>query len=124
VIATIERSEAVGYWTRMRSLALRLLAMLAVMLMPFGMTAAPAATVHHPEMATAMPMEHCPEPAPRTHSTAGFAHCAMACAAALPAVGTADAPARLLLRSSLPKAAAKMLSGIELEIATPPPRFA
>ena len=70
----------------MRATALKLLALLAVMLMPLGMAASPAAAHHQP--AAAMPMEHCPEPEPAHTTRSGFVDCTMACSAALPAVGS------------------------------------
>ncbi len=122
--SAIEAVRKPVYRTPMRPAFLRLLALLAVMLMPFGMSPAPAASVYHQQMATAMPMEHCPEPASTPQSNGVLGHCTMACAAALPAI---DAPALVSNPAAgpLPLAAAiETLSGTEPEIATPPPRRA
>lgn len=124
MIAPIEGRGIERYWPRMRSLALRLLAILAVMAMPLGMATAPAATPHHQQMAAAMPMEHCPGPESGTRSTGALAHCTMACAAALPATDLAPAVSHPVLRCSPATPSIKFLSGIEPEIATPPPRLA
>ena len=70
------------YRPRMRSALLRLLGFVIVLLMPFGMAAAPAASMQHQQMT--MPMKHCPEPDSSHHSTGAVAGCTMACASALP----------------------------------------
>jgi hypothetical protein len=104
----------------MRQIVLRLLALLAVMLMPFGMAAAPATAVQHEQMA--MPMQHCPEPGSSGHSTGALAHCTMACASALPATDLQIAGTHPVSKLVPQPALIAALSGIELEIATPPPR--
>ncbi|HWI77424.1 MAG TPA: hypothetical protein VNS53_10140 [Sphingomicrobium sp.] len=104
----------------MRSLLLRLLAFVAVVLMPFGMAAAPAAPMQHQQMA--MTMQHCPEPDSSRHSTAALADCTMACASALPATDLEIAGAHPVSRFTPKPMLVAALSGIELEIATPPPR--
>ena len=64
--------------------AWKLLTLVAVLLMPIAMTAAPAsATVHH--QGASMPMQHCPEQGSKHESKSAFAECTMACASALPA---------------------------------------
>jgi len=124
VNSAIEAGEEPVYRVRMRSVLLRLFAALAVLLMPFGMAAAPAEPTHHQqmEMAVPMPMQHCPESAPG--SNGALAHCAMACSAALPTIGSVEPFAYPVVRSSPQVPALKTLSGVEPEIATPPPRFA
>lgn len=108
------------YARRMRTFALRLLTLIALVLMPFGMSAAPAASVDHQGMA--MPVQHCPEPPSKPLSTGLVAQCSMACASALPAAELeplASQPAQpLVLRPSAQRA----LPAIALEIDTPPPR--
>ena len=107
---------------RMSRFACKLLALLAVLLMPFGMSAVPAAAVHHAH-AGAMPMEHCPEQSPGDTGKPGATECMMACSAALPAADLrlvdTGVPAKMPVRP----VAVHTLSGIELEIATPPPKF-
>jgi hypothetical protein len=98
-----------------------ILALIAVLLMPLGMTAAPAAVAHQGRSA-GMPMQHCPEQAPRHEKKSGFDECTMACSAALPA---ADSPQEaLMLIASVPNASAAtpMLHGVHPDIATPPPK--
>ena len=72
------------YCAGMRAFALNFLTLVAVLLMPFGMTAAPAAAASAEHHSPAM-MQHCPEQAPKHGGKAGFVECTMACAAALPA---------------------------------------
>jgi hypothetical protein len=109
----------------MRSLELALLALVAVLLMPFGMSAANAAAPDHQQMsAMASPMQHCPEPASSPRSKGVLADCAMACSAALPAGELAMAVSLVHTPPLLETSVLPALSGIELEIATPPPRQA
>lgn len=127
MIPAIEPVNRQVYRVPMRSVLLRLLATLAVMLMPLGMAAAPAATSHHQRITMAMPMpmpmQHCPEPAV-PGSNSAFAHCAMACAAALPAISSPEPLAQPVVRSSPQVPAITALAGVEPDIATPPPRLA
>lgn len=101
---------------------LRALLILAVLaLMPLGMmpAGAMAATEHH-EAAMA---GHCQDEE-ETDNSAGFAQCTMACAAALPAI---DAPVEAdVAMTACPLAVTRIvhLSGLEPDIATPPPRLA
>ena len=100
--------------------AWKLLTLVAVLLMPLGMAPATAAAhVHHQ---ASMPMPHCPDRQQQPSSKSGIAECTMACAAALPAVGTAsDRPLRIVCMPERP-AAAHRLDDLHPEIATPPPR--
>jgi hypothetical protein len=117
----IEAGEKRVYRRRMRPALLRLLALLAVMMMPFGMAAAPAASAHHHPMAAAMPMKHCPEVPARHAAQMGIGACTMACAAALPAVDLSRALPLIVSAPDFP-GIAKRLEGHQPEIATPPPR--
>lgn len=99
----------------------KLLVLVAVLLMPLGMPAAPATTAHHGTSAN-MPMQYCPEQAPSHHSKSGFAECTMACSAALPAV---DSPQEQYLPAAcgpVSAAASQVLRGLHPDIATPPPK--
>jgi hypothetical protein len=99
----------------------RLILLVAVLLMPLGMSSATAAAPSHHDMAGMM-RGHCPDQAPAQHHKAGFAECTMACAAALPAVEAPGAPA-VAIATELPRsAAAHQLHGLHPETATPPPR--
>jgi hypothetical protein len=106
------------YRDAMRVLILRMLVLASLMLMPFGMGAAPAASMHHQQMT----MQHCPQPDSRSHSTRALADCTMACASALPATDLQIADAHPLSKFTPRPALVAALPGIELEIATPPPR--
>jgi len=100
----------------------RLLILLAVLLMPLGMSAAPAAAHSvHSMTAADMPMQHCPDRGQK-HSKAAFAECTMACSAALPAADLArNEP---LIIATIPHALimTERLHGLHPETATPPPK--
>lgn len=100
--------------------ALRLLALLAVLVMPFGMT--PAAAANSPGHSASMPMQHCPEQGTKHESKAAFAECTMACSAALPAIKAAlDEPLSIDRAPDL-ASVAQVLHGLHPETATPPPK--
>src|SRR5690348_8481514 len=98
----------------------KLLVVLAVLVMPFGMAPAWAAAPaqHH----VAMPMQHCPEPAPNRSGKAGFVECTMACSAALPAADDAIEQPLVIICAPTGPAAAQILSGLHPDTATPPPK--
>lgn len=124
MIGTIEGAAIAGYGAPMHRAALRLFALIALLLMPFGMAAAPAAPAdeHH---SAAMAMEHCPDGQDRQQDPGGnIADCAMPCSAALPAADLSPASAIDLPRAPAEPAFQIALSGILLEIATPPPKRA
>ena len=96
------------------------LLLLAMLLMPFGMTPAAATLARH--NGAIMPMQHCPEQGSNHGSKGAFAECTMACSAALPAAEIVrDAPP---LTVSLPtgSAVAQALYGLHPDTATPPPK--
>jgi hypothetical protein len=98
----------------------KLLTLIAVLLMPFGMTAAPAAAAQH--HSASMPMQHCPEQAPKPTGKAGFIECTMVCSAALP-VGDLSRDEPQLIVCAPPEAAAvRQLHGLHPDTATPPPK--
>jgi hypothetical protein len=97
---------------------LRLLLLLAVLLMPFGM-AAPAAA--HGAGASVV-MVHCPEQPLSKGAHRHFAECTMACSAALPATELARDTPRSIVCVPAETAVAQHLHGLDPEIATPPPR--
>jgi hypothetical protein len=104
----------------MRALV-RLLALLAVMLMPFGMVPAAASAAHH-QMAS-MPMQHCPEQGSGHQPKTAFAVCTMACSAALPALDQSAAERLPIAREQGQPSLAQRLSDLHPEIATPPPKL-
>jgi hypothetical protein len=104
----------------MARLIAKLVVLIAVLMMPLGMSAAPAAA-HHGASA-AMPMKHCPEQAPSHHSKAGFVECTMACSAALPAVDFPQERHVLVASAPAEPTAAHMLHGLHPDTATPPPK--
>jgi len=102
--------------------ALRLLAFFAVLLMPFGMAAAPA-QADMPHATAAMAMEHCPGQPPTDDGTSAPEDCTMPCSAALPAAELPAASLHWFERSAAVSTAPQLLTEIELEIATPPPKL-
>lgn len=122
MIAAIEERVGGSYAAPMRSLGLRLLALIAALLMPFGMPAAAAAPSHHEQMST-MTMEHCPDPDKAPAGKGALAECTMACAAALPASDLPPPDGPVAFRVPVEPSAIATLSGIDMEIATPPPRL-
>ena len=102
----------------------RLLALVAVLLMPLGMSAAAEArsTSHH-EMA-GMPMGHCPDQESPTDSKPGIAVCTMVCAAALPAVQPAQPDCASVKAPPAENREVRALLGLNPDAADPPPRIA
>ena len=110
------------YFARMAPGLLRLVTMIAALLMPFGMAAAPAAPASGHHAAMASPTEHCPQGAPAEDTSGAPADCAMPCSAALPAADFAAARSDTLHQAAAEPALEGALAGILLEIATPPPK--
>lgn len=107
------------YLPAVRSLIIRLLLLFAVVLMPLGMSPAPAQAPHD---RTGSSMGHC-NGQHGVGKASGIAECTMGCSVALP-VSLPDcetfvpAPAVQLQASFVPAALVEQV----LEIATPPPR--
>lgn len=97
----------------------KLLILLAVLVMPLGMT--PAVAVPLGSHAT-MPVGHCPEPMPGHEKKAGLAECTMACSVALPAseIGQSERP-MVVCAPDLPDFVQE-LRGLHPDTATPPPK--
>jgi hypothetical protein len=105
------------------AMAWKLLGLIAALLMPLGMTAAPAAAAQHHGTAASMPMEHCPDQDSKAGSKAGFAQCTMACSAALPATDLGTNQPMLIVCTPTQARAAHRLQGLHPETATPPPKL-
>ena len=99
----------------------KLLAIVALVLTSFGMTAPAAAAPHHGAGA-AMAMEHCPDGDGTAGKTDGVPECAMACSAALPAADLAQPQLPTIVRAPEPGPLASLLHGLHPDIATPPPK--
>jgi hypothetical protein len=99
---------------------LRLLALVAVLLMPFGM--APVSAAQH-EHSARMSMEHCPQQAPKPTGKGQFAECTMACSAVLPAAEIAREQSLPVVSMPAGPNTAKALRGLHPETATPPPKM-
>jgi hypothetical protein len=122
VIATIEDGAIGRYWARMRTMALRLLALIAVLMLPFGMAAPAAVPAAHHSATAAMPLDHCPDQQSSVGHKGAVAECAMPCSSALPAADVSSVGAHPVGRTLVLPPLDQVLSQIELEIATPPPK--
>lgn len=100
----------------------RIVLLLAVLLMPFGMV--PAAAAGHMGPSAGMPLGHCPDQEQRHQTNNGIEVCTMVCAAALPvsAASRADKLATVQRAPVLPSLSQR-LHGLHPETATPPPRL-
>jgi hypothetical protein len=98
----------------------RLLALVAVLLMPFGM--APVSSAARHEHSASM-NSHCPQQAPKQAGKAAFAECTMACSAALPATELPREHPLLINCMPVGPSTAKALQGLHPETATPPPKM-
>ena len=106
----------------MMRLIAKLLLLLAVMLMPFGMAPAGASPNQPHAMSAGMPMQHCPEQRGKGDMKGGFADCSMACSAALPAVDRPREGHSPIAGPPTAPAAARELHGLHPDTATPPPK--
>ena len=99
----------------------RLILLIAVLLMPFGMTPAAADSGdHHATMH--MPAGHCPDQDSSGAGKAGIAACTMACSGALPASEAFGAEDISLRREIVVTALIAPLCGLHPDTATPPPK--
>jgi hypothetical protein len=100
-----------------------LLLLIAVLVMPLGMTPA-SATSSHPAMIASMPMEHCPGQGSRHDDKRGIAECTMTCAAALPMMAAQVDDPFPVTGVHIPPAPSRRLNGLHPDTATPPPKLA
>jgi hypothetical protein len=112
--------DVTAYQGTVQRLIARLVLFVAVLLMPFGMNAAPAAP--HVMPSASMPMQHCPDRPPSHHGKTGMAECTMACSSALPADDRSAGEALMMTSPPPAPALAQILRGILLETLTPPPK--
>jgi len=98
----------------------KMLVLLAMLMMPFGMS--PAAAESHHAPAAGMMMQHCPEQGTKHESKGGFAECTMACSAALPAADICADGSPLIVIASILPGALHALHGLHPDTATPPPK--
>ena len=102
----------------------KVLTLVAVLIMPFGMSGAHASPATHTPTAE-MPMGHCSDqPAKHGNDGAGISECTMACAGALPAITPIAQDPVLLAEGADAPAMVQALHGLHPEIATPPPKRA
>lgn len=116
--SVIAHQGRAAYFVGMPRLVLRMFAIVAVLLMPAGMAAAPAFA----QPAATGEEGHCGDHEQPTQETGkSQLHC-MACGA-LPALPTSAEAAALLPKPPKVIARTRAISGIVLEIATPPPKL-
>ena len=117
----IARQGRGAYLTRMAMALVRLMTVVALMLMPFVMTTAPAAA--H-TASPAMTEGHCADhPDQRGPPATDVTQCMLMCAT-LPAAGPLILAPPIQPRLALKQVPAEPIHGIILEISTPPPRAA
>lgn len=116
----IAQQASQPYAVRMAATLFRLLALLALVLMPIGMTSAPAAASPMPASHHLM-TGHCDEQPEQDEGPTSKMDCAAMCTA-LPAAVSAAATSVLKPKAPRTIAVAARFDGIILEIATPPPR--
>lgn len=97
----------------------RLIVLIAVLMMPFGMAQAPASPLE-----AGMSMGHCVDQGSGQGSKHGLAECTMACAAALPALDARVDHPLLIVSEHVLSGTSEPLHGLHPRIATPPPRLA
>ena len=122
-MSVIVQTSSSPYGASMIAALLRLLTLLALVLMPFGMASTPAVAQAMPANHAMAQSAHCDQQSDQNKSPAHSSqqmHCAMC--AALPASEPPRPDAEL--RPTAPRiiAAVCPFNGIELEIATPPPK--
>ena len=105
----------------MSKLTARLLLIVAILLMPFGMAPA-AATVAHNTPAAGMAMDQCDRQGSSHDRKGGVAECMMVCAAALPASYNGSPRPPLVICEPVRPASAAPLHGLHPDTATPPPK--
>jgi hypothetical protein len=100
----------------------KLLTLVAVLLLPFGMQPAAASPKqHHQPNSAAMLAEHCPDGA-TPDSKGHLALCTMICSAALPAADAPQAQPMIIVCEPAAPGLSQRLSGHDPDIATPPPK--
>lgn len=123
MISVIVQKGFGHYVAAMASAVFRLVALIALVLMPLGMGAAPAlAAPDHHEMMTAGP-GHCDEQQDQDKAPASKMDCAAMCTA-LPAGNASSVTPAMKPVTPRTIALASPFTGIEPEIATPPPKQA
>lgn len=123
-MSVIVQTASGFYGLRMSAALLRLLTLLALVLMSFGMASTPAVAQAIPANHAVTQTGHCDKQSPDhnnapVHSSQQM-HCAMC--AALPASEPPTPAAEFRPTAPRTIAAVSPFNGIELEIATPPPR--
>lgn len=109
-----------AYGLAVRILIARLLLIISVLLMPFGMAPAASAPVH---AAMAGMSSDCPDQQTGHSGKHGMADCAMACGSALPADEERRDTPQLMAAPSPAMTASEPLHGLHPDIATPPPKL-
>ena len=121
LISVIVQKASAIYGTGMASAVFRLLALVALVIMPLGMSSAPAlaGAVDH----AAAPAGHCDEQPVQDEAPQSKMDCTAMCTA-IPAADVPTSAPALQPKAPRTMAISAPFSGVEPEIATPPPRRA
>ena len=122
-MSVIVQTASTPYGARMIAVLSRFVLLLALVLMPFGMAGTPANAQPMPANHEMVQQGHCDEQSDRDKAPAHSSqqmHCAMC--AALPAAEPPSPSASLRPATPRKIATVSPFNGIDLEIATPPPR--
>lgn len=109
-----------AYFTLMPALILKMLSLVALVLMPLGMSAASAGPVHHAPAAAA---QHCDEPGGQPVQSPDARDCAMTCSMLVSAQAGPAEPVPVLRLPSA-RLLAESGAGLHPDTATPPPKLA
>ena len=109
------------YARSVRLIIAKLVLLMAVLIMPLGMTPA-GASAHDSRAMADMPIQHCPEQSRHEHHD-GIAACSMACASALPAQELVRAEPVCADHQLVRPIMAQILQGLHPEVPAPPPKM-
>ena len=122
-MSVIVHTGSRSYGPRMAAAAIRLLTLLALLALPIALGGAPAIAQSMPAEHSSASFGHCDEQPGQNEApvkSSQLMHCAMC--VALPAAETPGPAAALIPMAPRTMAPVASFNGIELEIATPPPK--
>lgn len=122
-MSVIVQTSSNPYGASMTAALFRLITLLALALMPFGMASAPAMNQPMPANHSMAQAGHCEGQPEEDQAPASKMDCTAMCSA-LPATDAPTPTPRLKLAAPRSTAIVVAYAGIEPEIATPPPRQA
>jgi hypothetical protein len=117
----VDGVDVTDYGAGVQRLFARLVLLIAVLLLPFSMTAAPAAP--HAMSSASMSTSRCPDAPSGHHGKPGIAECTMICSSALAAHESSIEEAPTVISAPPEPVLVRALHGILLETSTPPPKL-